>query len=58
MGKLASVPYWTVKPDPKPDHVPGDVEWLFLRIRPNGMKTWVTEYELQRSLAVMSNTQA
>lgn len=47
MGKLATVTCETAKSDPKRDRLLGDGDGLFLRIRPNGTKTWVIEYEFQ-----------
>lgn len=49
MGKLAAVMCGIAKPDPKRDRLLGDGDGLFLRIRPNGTKTWVIEYELEGS---------
>lgn len=47
MGKLAAVTCKTAKPDPKRDRLLGDGDGLFLRVRPNGTKTWVSEYDFQ-----------
>jgi len=44
MGKLAAVSCETAKPNKAHDRLVGDGDGLFLRIRPNGTKTWVIEY--------------
>lgn len=47
MAKLSATTCETTKPDPKRDRLLGDGDGLFLRVRPNGTKTWVIEYEFQ-----------
>jgi len=47
MGKLAAVTCETVKPNDAGDRLLGDGDGLFLRIRPNGTKTWSVEYEFK-----------
>ena len=47
MGKLAAVTCETVKPNKARDRLVGDGDGLFLRIRPNGTKTWVIEYDFK-----------
>ncbi len=47
MGKLAAVTCETSKPNKARDRLLGDGDGLFLRIRPNGTKTWVVEYEFR-----------
>lgn len=48
MPKLASVTCETTKPNPNgKDRLLGDGDGLFLRIRPQGTKTWVVEYEFR-----------
>ena len=47
MGKLATVTCETSKANKARDRLLGDGDGLFLRIRPNGTKTWVIEYELK-----------
>ncbi|WP_420795063.1 Arm DNA-binding domain-containing protein [Methylococcus capsulatus] len=44
MGKLAAVTCESAKPDRRRDRL-GDGDGLFLRIRPQGTKTWLIEYE-------------
>lgn len=45
MGKLAAVTCESTKPDKGRDRLLGDGDGLFLRIRPQGTKTWLIEYE-------------
>lgn len=47
MGKLAAITCQTAKPDKHRDRLLGDGDGLFLRVRPNGTKTWLVEYEFQ-----------
>ena len=47
MGKLAAVTCETVKPNKARDRLVGDGDGLFLRIRPNGTKTWMIEYDFK-----------
>jgi len=47
MGKPAAVSCETAKPDKARDRLAGDGDGLFLRIRPNGTKTWVIEYDFE-----------
>lgn len=47
MKKLSAVSCEAAKPDSKRDRLLGDGDGLFLRIRPNGTKTWMIEYEFQ-----------
>lgn len=47
MAKLAAVTCETVKPNKARDRLVGDGDGLFLRIRPNGTKTWVIEYDFK-----------
>ena len=47
MKKLSAISCEVAKPDAKRDRLLGDGDGLFLRIRPNGTKTWMIEYELQ-----------
>lgn len=48
MGKLAAVTCENSKPSKTRDRLLGDGDGLFLRIRPNGTKTWIVEYEFKR----------
>ena len=45
MGKTAWTKYENEKPNPTGDKLLGDGDGLFMRIRPNGTKTWIIEYE-------------
>lgn len=47
MGKLAAVTCESAKPGNAGDRLLGDGDGLFLRIRPNGTKTWIVEYEFK-----------
>ena len=47
MSKLAAVTCENSKPDAAGDRLLGDGDGLFLRIRPNGTKTWIVEYEFK-----------
>lgn len=47
MGKLTSMTCENAKPDKSRDRLLGDGDGLFLRIRPNGTKTWAIEYEFK-----------
>jgi hypothetical protein len=47
MGKFAAVTCEAAKPDPRRDRLLGDGDGLVLRIRLNGTKTWVIEYEFR-----------
>lgn len=47
MGKLAAVTCENSKPSNAGDRLLGDGDGLFLRIRPNGTKTWIVEYEFK-----------
>ena len=47
MGKLAAVTCDSAKPNKAGDRLLGDGDGLFLRIRPNGTKTWLIEYEFK-----------
>ena len=44
---LAATTCETVKPDPLRDRLLCDGDGLFLRVRPNGTKTWIVEYEFR-----------
>ncbi|MBK7663057.1 MAG: DUF4102 domain-containing protein [Sterolibacteriaceae bacterium] len=45
MAKLSTAGCESAKPDKERDRFLGDGDGLFLRIRPNGTKTWLVEYE-------------
>ncbi len=45
MTKLSTAGCESAKPDKERDRFVGDGDGLFLRIRPNGTKTWLVEYE-------------
>lgn len=45
MAKLSTAGCESAKPDKGRDRFLGDGDGLFLRIRPNGTKTWLLEYE-------------
>ena len=45
MAKLSTAGCESAKPDKERDCFLGDGDGLFLRIRPNGTKTWLVEYE-------------
>jgi integrase len=47
MGKLAAVTCENSKPNKTRDRLLGDGDGLYLRIRPNGTKTWIVEYEFK-----------
>lgn len=47
MGKLAAVTCENARPSKAGDRLLGDGDGLFLRIRPNGTKTWIIEYEFK-----------
>lgn len=46
MGKRASLTFENAKPAPDRDRLIGDGDGLFMRVRANGTKTWVIEFEL------------
>ena len=47
MGKFAAGTCGNSKPNRAGDRLLGDGDGLFLRIRPNGTKTWIIEYEFK-----------
>jgi Arm DNA-binding domain len=47
MGKLTAISCETSKPKKDRDKLIGDGDGLFLRIRPDGTKAWVVEYEFK-----------
>lgn len=47
MGKLAATTCEKAKPTPGKDNILSDGDGLFLRIRPNGTRTWFIEYVFQ-----------
>jgi len=47
MGKLTEASCETSKPRKDRDKLIGDADGLFLRIRPQGTKTWIVEYEFK-----------
>lgn len=48
MAKLSAKTCETAKPIADRDRLLGDGDGLFLRVRPNGNKTWIIEYEFSR----------